>query len=92
MFDNPLFFRKVVEIKPLALRAALLVLGVPSLAWLDCLQSAFSLKILLVLISSSAIANPDLVITIRDTLISRGSRRKVARLNFFRGIPPNVEH
>ena len=33
---------------------------------LDCLQSAFSLKIRLVLISSSAIGNHDPVITIRD--------------------------
>ena len=32
----------------------------------DCLQSSFSLKIRLVLISSSAIANHDVVITIRD--------------------------
>ena len=35
-------------------------------AVVDCLQSAFSLKICLVLISSSAIANHDVVITIRD--------------------------
>ena len=47
---------------------------------LDCLQSAFSLKIRVVLISSSAIANRDVVITIRDldealyALISRGLR------------------
>ena len=49
----------------------------------DCLQSAFSLKIRLVLISSSAIANHDVIITIRDwdhissrayALVSRGSR------------------
>ena len=33
---------------------------------LDCLQSAFSLKIRLVLLSSSTIANQDVVITIRD--------------------------
>ena len=33
---------------------------------IDCLQSAFSLKIGLVLISSSAIANHDVIITIRD--------------------------
>ena len=33
---------------------------------IDCLQSAFSLKIRLVLISSSAIANHDVVITVRD--------------------------
>ena len=32
----------------------------------DCLQSAFSHKIRLVLISSSAIANHDVIITIRD--------------------------
>ena len=42
---------------------------------LDCLQSAFSLKICLVLTSSSAIANNDVIITIRDyALVSRGSR------------------
>ena len=42
---------------------------------LDCLQSAFSLKICLVLTSSSAIANNDIIITIRDyALVSRGSR------------------
>ena len=35
-------------------------------AVVDCLQSAFSLKICLVLISSSAIANHDVVISIRD--------------------------
>ena len=41
---------------------------------LDCLQSAFSLKICLVLTSSSAIANNDVIITIRDyALVSRGS-------------------
>ena len=34
--------------------------------FLDCLRSAFSLKICLVLISSSAIANHDVIITIRD--------------------------
>ena len=33
---------------------------------LDCLQSAFSLKIRLVLISSSAIANHDVIFSIRD--------------------------
>ena len=33
---------------------------------LDCLQSAFSLKIRLVLTSSSPIANHDVIITIRD--------------------------
>ena len=67
MFDNPLFFRKVVEIKPLALRAALLVLGVPSLAWRDCLQSAFSLTIHLnFLISACAIAKPLRYVTIMD--------------------------
>ena len=33
---------------------------------LDCLQSVFSLKIRLVLISSSAIANHDVIIAIRD--------------------------
>ena len=33
---------------------------------IDCLQSAFSLKIRLVLVSSSAIANHDVIITIRD--------------------------
>ena len=33
---------------------------------LDCLQSAFSLKIRLVLVSSSAIGNHDAIITIRD--------------------------
>ena len=33
---------------------------------LHCLQSVFSLKIRLVLISSSAIANHDVIITIRD--------------------------
>ena len=32
----------------------------------DCLQSAFSLKIRLLLISSIAIANPDVIITVRD--------------------------
>ena len=50
---------------------------------LDCLQSAFSLKIRLVFISSSAIANHDVIITIRDWdqtrltpsfLAARGSR------------------
>ena len=42
---------------------------------LDCLRSAFSLKICLVLTSSSAIANNDVIITIRDyALVSRGSR------------------
>ena len=49
----------------------------------NCLQSAFSLKIRLVLVSSSAIANHDVIITIRDwdhissrayALVSRGSR------------------
>ena len=35
-------------------------------AVVDCLQFAFSLKICLVLISSSAIANHDVVISIRD--------------------------
>ena len=33
---------------------------------IDCLQSAFSLKICLVLTSSSAIANHDVIIAIRD--------------------------
>ena len=33
---------------------------------LDCLQSAFSLKIRIVLMSSSAIANHDFITTIRD--------------------------
>ena len=33
---------------------------------IDCLQSAFSLKICLVLTSSSAIANHDVIITVRD--------------------------
>ena len=49
----------------------------------DCLQSAFSRKIRLVLISSNAIVNHDVIITIRDwdhissrayALVSRGSR------------------
>ena len=35
-------------------------------AIIDCLQSAFSFKICLVLTSSSAIANHDVIITIRD--------------------------
>ena len=34
--------------------------------YIDCLQSAFSLKIRLVLISSSTIANHDVIITTRD--------------------------
>ena len=34
--------------------------------FLGCLRSAFSLKISLVLISSGAIANHDVIITIRD--------------------------
>ena len=38
----------------------------------DCLQSAFSLKIRLVLISSSVIPNHDVIITY--ALVSRGSR------------------
>ena len=40
---------------------------------LDCLQSAFSLKILLVLISSSVIANHDVIIT------NKGLRPRVFR-------------
>ena len=40
---------------------------------LDCLQSAFSLKILLVLISSSVIANHDVIIT------NKGLRPRVLR-------------
>ena len=45
-----------------------LVLPTESLAKknIDCLQSAFSLKIHLVLISSSAITNHNVIITIRD--------------------------
>ena len=47
------------------LLAALLRLVIVTLH-LDCLQSPFSLKIHLVLISSSMIANHDVIITIRD--------------------------
>ena len=47
---------------------------------LDCLQSAFSLKISLVLMSSSAIANHDVIITIRDyALVSSGFAARVLR-------------
>ena len=51
---------------------------------IDCLQSAFSLKIGLVLISSSAIANHDVIITIRDWdklsfLEARGFAARVLR-------------
>ena len=46
---------------------------------IDCLQSAFSLKILLVLISSSAIANHDFIITETYALVSRGSRLRRSR-------------
>ena len=46
---------------------------------LDCLQSAFSLKIRLALISSSAIENQDVIITITDW----DQTRKDGLLNFF---------
>ena len=52
---------------------------------LDCLQSVFSLKIRLVLISSSAIANHDVIITIETrrektyALVSRGFAPSVLR-------------
>ena len=48
---------------------------------LDCLKSAFSLKIRLVLISSSAIANHDVIITIRDSyFFFSGLRPRFSRL------------
>ena len=46
---------------------------------IDCLQSAFSLKIRLVLISSSAIANHDVIITIRDYFFFSGLRLRATR-------------
>ena len=48
----------------------------------DCLQSAFSLKIRLVLISSSAIANHDVIIfsSRAYALISRGKRLRRSRI------------
>ena len=51
----------------------------------DCLQSAFSLKIRLVLISSSAIANHDVIITIRDL----DQTRKDGLLFFLLGLTPS---
>ena len=57
-------------------------LGISSGAvqYTDCLQSAFSLKIRLVLMSSSAIANHDVIITIRDyALVSSGFAARVLR-------------
>ena len=52
---------------------------------LDRLQSAFSLKIRLVLISSSSIANHDVIITIRDPRFSRlAARGFAARVLRFR--------
>ena len=49
---------------------------------LDCLKSAFSLKIRLVLISSSAIANHDVIITIRDSyFFFSGLRPRFSRLS-----------
>ena len=48
---------------------------------LDCLKFAFSLKIRLVLISSSAIANHDVIITIRDSyFFFSGLRPRFSRL------------
>ena len=44
----------------------------------DCLQSVFSLKIRLVFISSSAIANYDVIITI-ETIAARGFAARVLR-------------
>ena len=49
---------------------------------LDCLQSAFSLKIRLVLISSSSIANHDVIITIRDPRFSRLAALPLVCLGF----------
>ena len=48
------------------LRGGLGLKNTLDLTELDCLQSAFSLKIRLVLISSSATANHEVIITIRD--------------------------
>ena len=49
---------------------------------LDCLQSAFSLKIRLVLISSSSIVNRDVIITIRDPRFSRLAALPLVCLGF----------
>ena len=49
---------------------------------LDCLQSAFSLKICLVLISASAIANHDVMLRLcyAYALVYRGSRLRRSRV------------
>ena len=51
--------------------------------YLDCLQSASSLKIRQVVISSSAIANHDVIIT-PSILAARGSRLRRSRVLSFR--------
>ena len=55
----------------------------------DCSQSAFSLKIRLVLISSSAIANLDVVITIRDLDETRKELCLFLFLFFLLGLTPS---
>ena len=55
---------------------------------LDCLQSAFSLKIRPVLISSSAIANHDVIMQglRRDALVSRDKRPRRSRAQVSRAV------
>ena len=60
-----------------------------SAIFLDCLQSTFSLKIRLVLISSSAIVNHDVIITIRE--LRPDEKRRTADSFVVKKNPPSAQ-